>query len=308
MPRLRTAPFYSTYIKIAEGCSHRCTYCTIPRLRGALRSRSPASVLQEAEGLVDRGVKEINLVAQDTTSYGLDLNSGVRLEDLLAALARRFQGMAWIRVLYAHPNRIPNALLDLLAEGDPFCPYLDIPLQHVNKRILKAMGRASGREGPMRLLERIRDRVPSIALRTTLMVGFPGETDRAFRELYAFVQWAGFEHLGVFAFSPEEGTPAARFIKDPVERHVAEERRGAILELQESLLKKKNQSFVGKTLPVLVEGPSGETPFLLNGRTRTMAPEVDGRVLIRKGEAGIGEIVKVRIRRALVHDLVGEIR
>ncbi|MBN1102888.1 MAG: radical SAM protein, partial [Deltaproteobacteria bacterium] len=244
---------------------------------------------------------------QDTTSYGLDLPGGVRLENLLEALARRFKGMAWIRVLYAHPGRIPDALLDLLAEGDPLCPYLDIPLQHVSKKILKAMGRPSGGEGPEHLLERIREKVPSITLRTTLMVGFPGETDRAFRELLDFVQQASFDRLGVFVFSPEAGTPAAR-LKNPVEPHVAEERRSAVLELQESLLEKKNRNLVGKTLPVLIEGPSGETPFLLAGRTQAMAPEVDGQVLISKGEARIGEIVKVRIRKAFVHDLVGEIR
>jgi ribosomal protein S12 methylthiotransferase len=307
VPRLGTAPFYSSYIKIAEGCSHRCAYCTIPRLRGSLRSRSLDSILQEAAELVGRGVKEINLVAQDTTSYGCDLDSGVRLEDLLEALAGRFKSVAWIRVLYAHPKRVSNALLDLLAEGDPLCPYLDVPLQHVNKRILGAMGRPSGREPPRRLVERIRERVPTIALRTTLMVGFPGETEKIFRELYDFVEWAKFDHLGAFVFSPEGGTPAARF-KGAVERQVAEKRRTAILKLQQSVLQKKNQTFVGKTLPVLVEGPSGETPLLLTGRTQTMAPEVDGRVLIRKGEATIGEIKKVRIRKALAHDLVGEIR
>lgn len=307
MPRLGTAPFYSTYIKIAEGCSHRCTYCTIPRLRGPLRSRSLESVLQEGEGLVRRGVKEINLVAQDTTSYGCDFDSGARLEDLLEALARRFKGVAWIRVLYAHPKRISNALLDLLAEGDPLCPYLDIPLQHVNRRILGTMGRAPGLESPRRLLERIKERVPTIALRTTLMVGFPGETDKAFQELYDFVEWAGFDHVGAFVFSPEAGTPAARF-KSPVEPHVAEERRSALLKLQARLLGRKNRILVGKTLPVLVEGVSGETPLLLTGRTQAMAPEVDGRVLIRKGEAVVGEIVKVRIRRVLAHDLLGEIR
>ncbi|MEW6666593.1 MAG: 30S ribosomal protein S12 methylthiotransferase RimO [Thermodesulfobacteriota bacterium] len=307
VPRLGTAPYYTSYIKIAEGCSHRCAYCTIPRLRGPLRSRPLDSILREAEELVGRGVREINLVAQDTTSYGHDSDDGIRLENLLEALSRRFKGVAWIRVLYAHPKRISHALLDLLAEGDPICPYLDVPLQHVNRRVLEAMGRASGRETPRRLLERIRERVPRIALRTTLILGFPGETERAFRELYAFVEWAKFDHLGAFVFSPEEGTPAARF-DGAVERHVAEERRTAILELQASLLQKKNQGLVGRTLPVLVEGLSEETPFLLTGRTQAMAPEVDGRVLIRKGEAVVGGFVNVHIRKALAYDLIGEIR
>jgi ribosomal protein S12 methylthiotransferase len=307
VPRLGTVPFYSAYIKIAEGCSHRCTYCTIPRLRGPLRSRSVDSVLREAEGLVGRGVREINLVAQDTTSYGLDRRGGARLEDLLQSLAERFRGEAWIRVLYAHPGRISNALLDLLAGGDPLCPYLDVPVQHANSRVLKAMGRGSVRETPRRLLERIRARAPKIALRTTLMVGFPGETDKAFQELRDFVQWAGFDHLGAFVYSPEQGTPAAR-LKDPVERTLAEERRSVLMELQSSVLRKKNQALVGKTLSVLVEGPSRETPLLLAGRTQAMAPEVDGQVLIREGEATVGEIVQVRIRKILAQYLVGEIR
>jgi len=257
--------------------------------------------------LVDRGVKEINLVAQDTTSYGLDRKGGSRLEDLLEALAKRFRGVAWIRVLYAFPGRISNALLDLLAEGDPLCPYLDVPVQHANSRILRAMGRGPVRETPRRLLERIRARVPGIALRTTLMVGFPGETERVFQELRDFVQWAGFDHLGAFVYSPEEGTLAAR-LKDPVERPLAEERRTVLLEIQSAVLRKKNQALVGKTLSVLVEGPSRETPLLLAGRTQAMAPEVDGQVLIREGEAMVGEIVQVRIREVLAQHLVGEIR
>jgi ribosomal protein S12 methylthiotransferase len=264
-------------------------------------------VLREAEGLLGRGVREINLVAQDTTSYGLDRKGGPRLEDLLKALAERFRGAAWIRVLYAHPGRVSNALLDLLAEGDPLCPYLDVPVQHVNRRVLKAMGRGSVRESPRRLLERIRARVPGIALRTTLMVGFPGETDKAFQELHDFVQWAGFDHLGAFVYSPERGTPAAHF-KDSVERPIAEERRNLLMELQSVVCRKKNRALVGKTLPVLVEGPSRETPLLLAGRTQGMAPEVDGQVLIREGEAMVGGIVQVRIRKALGQHLVGEIR
>ncbi|MGD9320971.1 MAG: 30S ribosomal protein S12 methylthiotransferase RimO [Desulfobacteraceae bacterium] len=305
VPRVQTTPFYSAYLKIAEGCSHRCSYCTIPRLRGPFRSRSIASLMIEAENMVDRGAKEINLIAQDTTMYGRDLEGDIRLEDLLERLIH-VQGLCWIRLLYGHPQGISDRLLELLDGEEMICPYLDIPFQHINEEILKAMGRNCNRETSWQLIERIRSKTRQIILRTTVMVGFPGETDKIFDELYSFVKAVEFDHLGVFIFSPEEGTPAARS-ETVVEERVAKERLDAIMRLQAEISRRKNQGMVGHRVSVLVEGVSPETDLLLKGRTATMAPDVDGQVLINKGEAAIGEIAPVRITEAHTYDLVGEI-
>ncbi|PKN62759.1 MAG: 30S ribosomal protein S12 methylthiotransferase RimO [Deltaproteobacteria bacterium HGW-Deltaproteobacteria-15] len=304
-PRIGAAPYYSAYIKIAEGCSHHCTYCTIPKIRGVFRSRPVESILCEAEDLAGRGVVEINLVAQDTTMYGSDLGKGNRLEDLLSALLR-IEEIAWIRILYSHPERISEGLLDLLEQNERICPYLDIPLQHVNPQILKGMGRVNSRETPWHLVQRIRRRDRSIALRTSLIVGFPGETDEAFQELSDFVEQAVIDHLGVFVFSPEAGTPAARLGRR-IEQEVMSERRERLMEIQSRISKRKNRALIGRILPVLVEGVSEETDLLLTGRTNTMAPEVDGKVYIRKGIGTVGRISRVLIREAHVYDLVGEI-
>jgi ribosomal protein S12 methylthiotransferase len=305
VPRAQTTPFYSAYLKIAEGCSHRCSYCTIPRLRGPFRSRSIASLMNEAENMVGRGVKEINLIAQDTTMYGRDLESDIGVEDLLENLIR-VQGLCWIRMLYGHPQGISDRFLELLDGEEMICPYLDIPFQHINEEILKAMGRNCNRETSWQLIERIRSKTRQIILRTTVMVGFPGETDKIFDELYSFVKAVEFDHLGVFIFSPEEGTPAARS-ETVVEERVAKERLDAIMRLQAEISRRKNQGMVGHRVSVLVEGVSPETDLLLKGRTATMAPDVDGQVLINKGEAAIGEIAPVRITEAHTYDLVGEI-
>ena len=305
VPRVLTTPFYTAYLKIAEGCSHRCSYCTIPRLRGPLRSRSLASLLIEAENMVGLGAREINLIAQDTTMYGRDLKGDVCLEDLLEKLIH-IQGLRWIRMLYGHPQGISDRLLELVDGEERICPYLDIPFQHINEEILKAMGRSLNRETPWQLVERIRSKARQISLRTTVMVGFPGETDKIFDELYGFVKAAEFDHLGAFIFSPEEGTAAAR-IENFVEQRVAEERLEAIMRLQAEISRRKNQGMVGQRVSVLVEGASPETDLLLKGRTATMAPDVDGQVLINRGEAVIGEIAPVRITEAHTYDLVGEI-
>jgi ribosomal protein S12 methylthiotransferase len=304
-PRSQTTPFYSAYLKIAEGCSHRCTFCTIPSLRGPLRSRDPGSIILEAEGMVERGVKEINLIAQDTTMYGRDVEGSMHLEDLLERLSQ-IPGVGWIRLLYCHPNRISGRLLDLLNGENGICPYLDLPLQHVNEHILRAMGRDMNGESPWSIIQKIRSRTPHLSLRTTLMVGFPGETDAMFEELYRFVKITAFDHLGTFIYSREKGTPAARLGKG-VERKVAEERLDALMKLQAGISKEKNQMMVGKTVTILNEGVSQETDLLLTGRTQGMAPEVDGQVLINKGQGRVGEFEKVRITEAHVYDLVGEI-
>jgi ribosomal protein S12 methylthiotransferase len=303
--RVQTTPFYSAYLKIAEGCSHRCSYCLIPSLRGRFRSRTIDSLHIEAQEMVQRGVKEINLVAQDTTWYGHDLDPPTTLEDLLEVLVT-IQGLQWVRILYAHPYHITERLLDLIESEDVLCPYLDIPMQHSNPHVLRAMGRPYRGESMLQLIERIRRRSRSISLRTTIMVGFPGETDEQFRELYDFVKAAEFNWLGVFTFSAEEGTAAAR-LNNKVDEHVVQARLRKIMGLQKRITKRLNQRLVGQSVPVLVEGLSPETDLLLTGRTATMAPDVDGQVLINEGSATVGEIVPVRITEAHPYDLVGGI-
>lgn len=304
-PRLRATPFHTAYLKIAEGCSHRCTYCTIPKLRGPFRSRKPDSLTIEVAGLAEAGVKEINLIAQDTTMYGRDLRPEATLEDLLERLVK-VRGIRWIRILYGHPQRVSSRLLEMMEREEVICPYLDLPLQHVNAKVLKAMGRDDEGASPWELIGRIRSRERRISLRTTLMLGFPGETEQAFRELYEFVRAAKFDHLGAFIFSPERGTPAAHLARR-VKREKAEERLDAIMRLQAEISKEKSRTLVGEIIPVLLEGVSDETDLLLRGRTATMAPDVDGQVLINKGVGKIGEIVPVRITEAHAYDLVGEI-
>ncbi|MFH1350824.1 MAG: 30S ribosomal protein S12 methylthiotransferase RimO [Pseudomonadota bacterium] len=304
-PRVQTTPFYTAYLKIAEGCSHKCSYCTIPSLRGPYRSRKIDSLIREAEIMVDRGVREVNLIAQDTTMYGSDLGKKISLEDLLEKLIQ-IHGINWVRLLYSHPLGVSERLLELIDEEAVICPYLDLPLQHVNDKILRRMRRVFNEEHPLQLIERIRSKKRPISLRTTVMVGFPGETEEIFNELYHFVKAVGFDHLGAFVFSPEKGTHAARY-QDRVERAVAEERLDALMSLQADISNKKHQRMVGHIVPVLIEGVSKETDLLLSGRTATMAPEVDGQVIINRGEGVVGEIVPVLINEAHTYDLIGEI-
>jgi len=304
-PRAHTTPFYSSYLKIAEGCSHRCSYCIIPALRGPYRSRTVDSLLIEAKAMVEHGTIELNLVAQDTTSYGHDLDPPSTLEELLEALLT-IAGLKWLRVLYAHPHYITERLLDLMDNEEVLCPYLDVPIQHVNQEILRAMRRPSGNESMYQLIERIRRRSRRIALRTTLLVGFPGETEAHFRELCQFVREVEFERLGVFPFSPEKGAHATR-MKTTIPHRVVKHRVRELMEIQAEISKELNQGLIGNTLPVLVEGLCQDTDLLLTGRIATMAPDVDGQVLINKGSGIVGEIVPVRITEAHAYDLVGRI-
>jgi ribosomal protein S12 methylthiotransferase len=260
----------------------------------------------EAKEMINRGVKEINLIAQDTTQYGSDLEGGICLENLLEQLVK-LDGIQWIRLLYCHPNGISDRLLDIMASEEVICPYLDLPQQHVNEKILRVMCRNPGKETPWELIERIRSKKRKISLRMTLMVGFPGETDEIFNELMDFVRMAQVEHLGAFVFSKEKGTAAAR-LKQTVAHEDAEQRRDAIMALQADISKKNHERLIGQTVSVLVEGPSHETDLLLKGRTATMAPDVDAQVLINKGRGVLGEIMPVRVSEAHAYDLVGEIK
>lgn len=304
-PRTLSAPFYSGYLKIAEGCSNRCSFCTIPAIRGPYRSRPLNDLLQEAEWLASQGVIELNLVAQDTTAYGTDLGERPRLPDLLEALAN-IGKFPWVRLLYAYPQKIDRGLLQTMASYESICKYLDLPLQHVSGHLLKAMGRTGSADEFHELVAWIRESLPEVTLRTTLIVGFPGETDGDFQELYHFVEKARFQRLGLFAFSPEKGTRAALF-SDPVEESVKIQRVHALAALQENISLDYNSRLVGTVQPVLIEGVSDESDLLLQARLSSQAPEIDGCVLITKGFGKVGEIVAARITEAHAHDLIGEI-
>lgn len=304
-PRRLTTPFYSAYLKIAEGCGHRCTYCTIPGLRGPYRSRPLSTILTEARQLVARGVIELNLVAQDTTAYGSDQGRGSQLPALLTHLAG-VPGLRWLRVLYGHPAGITPELLAVMAAHTQICPYFDLPLQHVNDRLLRRMGRGYTQTQIRETLRQIRRTLPQATLRTSVIVGFPGETEVDFAELCQAITELEFDHLGVFAFQPEEGTPAAR-LKEPVAAKEANRRARQLKTLQGKISRKKLRRLKGTVQEVLVEGYSDETDLLLQGRLAGQAPEVDGKVLINAGWGEIGQIQPVKISKTYTYDVLGEI-
>ncbi len=303
-PRLLSGNPYSAYIKVAEGCSRSCSFCVIPSLRGEFRSRPVDSIVQEASRLVDQGVREINLVAQDTTSYGLDLRDGANLTELLESLCC-IDGLGWIRVLYAYPEHIDSHFLTRMASSEKICKYIDLPIQHIDDEILRAMGRPTSRRSPEALIWKIRNEVPGVSIRTTLMVGFPGETEAQFSELVDFVKRARFERLGVFEFSPEQGTPAAR-MRRQIPEDLKKRRRERLMDLQQQVSLEHNESLVGKRVLVLIEGPL-KGRDTLKGRMATQAPDIDGEVTITKGKASPGQIVEVHITKAFPYDLEGEI-
>jgi ribosomal protein S12 methylthiotransferase len=304
-PRVKSSPFYSTYVKIAEGCHNFCSYCVIPQLRGPLRSRSIDSVVTEVRRLVAEGVREVNLIAQDVTAYGQDRHDGARLEELLRQLVK-IEDLQWLRLLYAYPDGISDELLDLMAAEEKICSYLDIPLQHVDDSILALMNRRVDEEGIRRLLQRIRERVPEATLRTSFIVGFPGESDEQFARLLAFVEEGHFERIGVFRYSREEGTGAAKLPGQVLER-VKKARYQKLMKAQSRVSFRKNRALVGRVEPVLVEGFSEETELLLRGRSIRQAPDVDGQVYITAGQAEIGAIVPLRVTDSSEYDLIGEI-
>ena len=291
----------SAYLKIAEGCSQRCSFCVIPALRGPLRSRTVADVVDEATALVGAGVRELNLLGQDTTAFGRDRPGDERLADLLLALDG-IPDLRWIRLLYAYPARFPDRLIRAIDGAERVCPYGDGPLQHVDDRVLRDMARGTSEATVRSLVERLRGGIRDLALRTTLLVGFPGETEAAFQRLLEFVEEARFERMGAFTFSPEEGTPAAS-LPDQVPPEVRSERLEALLALQDRIHEEQARTLVGSTQPVLVEGVV-EGPLLV-GRTRHQAPEVDGQVILDAVEVDAGAIIPVRITGHDGVDLIG---
>ncbi len=295
---------HSAYLKIAEGCDNCCSFCIIPNLRGPLRSGREADILAEAERLAAQGIKEINLIAQDTTAFGLDRNDPEALPNLLEKLDAMPGPLAWIRLLYSYPERISERLLNVMAHSARIVPYLDIPIQHCVPEVLEAMGRPA--RSPEPSIDKIRSIVPEIALRTSIMVGFPGETRAHFKSLLAFIERVGFDHAGVFVFSPEAGTRAARLSGRPGSR-TAESRRVALLELQRDISRRKLEKLVGRTMPVMIEGPHPESDLLVAGRLPTQAPEVDGCVIITAGNGEAGETRLVQITASHDYDLEGTV-
>ena len=305
LPRLNSSPAYTAYLKIAEGCSNCCSYCVIPSLRGALRSRPFEQVMKEARELVAGGVKEINLIAQDITAYGKDLAENTTLEVLLAELVK-IDGLQWIRLLYAYPDGITDELIRLIRDEEKICKYIDIPLQHISDPVLKRMGRRGGETEIRRLIGRLRSAVPDLAIRTSLIVGFPGESDDDYQRLVQFVEEARFDRLGVFCYSREEGTPAAEMEEQITER-VKRQRYKKLMKVQARVSFKQNRRLIGTVEQVLVEGYSDETDLLLKGRSSRQAPDIDGLVYITAGTANVGDIVPVRVTDSSDYDIIGEI-
>jgi len=304
-PRILSTPPFIAYLKIAEGCSNACTFCTVPRIRGRYRSRRLRSVVEEARRLADQGVQELILIAQDTTAYGRDLKDETHLEKLLKNLVK-VAGLRWIRILYSYPkpDRFSDGLLELMAQENRICPYLDLPIQHIDDEILRQMGRRSRGAEIRSLLRKIRTFLPGVSLRSSLIVGFPGEKESQFKALLDFVEEAQFDHLGAFTFSPEEGTPASG-LSHPIPERVKRERLRILMEIQKTISLKKYQEMVGQKKMVLVEGSRREQG-VLRGRLQTQAPEIDGSVFLY-GRAQPGDWVEARITQALPYDLVAKI-
>ncbi|MGI6566857.1 MAG: 30S ribosomal protein S12 methylthiotransferase RimO [Limnochordia bacterium] len=304
-PRLVTTGSHSVYLKIAEGCSHRCAYCMIPAIRGPYRSRSMDSIMAEAEDLVLQGAKELILIAQDTSAYGKDLPGSPELPELLRKLSK-LSGVHWLRVLYTYPTTFSERLIQEFAENPRVCHYVDLPLQHASNDVLVRMGRGPTAEVQRRLIRRLRRAMPDAALRSSFIVGFPGETESEFQELLDFLEEVRFDHVGIFPYSQEEGSPAAQ-LPGQVPEEVKEDRLQRAMLLQQRITQEKNQARVGEVLEVLIDGPSPETDMVLTARSQYQAPEVDGVVYIGSRWLPQGTLTRVRIIEGHTYDLVGEV-
>ncbi|MFZ5966529.1 MAG: 30S ribosomal protein S12 methylthiotransferase RimO [Bacillota bacterium] len=304
LPRIFSTPSHTAYLKIADGCDNCCTYCIIPKLRGEYRSRPLENIITEAQNMAEKGVKEIILIAQDTTRYGIDIYKQYKLHELLRALCK-IDGIEWIRIMYCYPDEIDEELIQTIAEEEKICKYLDIPIQHCSNTVLKRMNRRTTKEHILNIIDLLRSHIPDISLRTSLIVGFPGETDEQFHELESFVKEVQFDKLGVFAYSQEENTPAAK-LPAQITEDVKEKRRDGIMRIQQEVSKIKNMEKIGSIYDILVEEKVEQANTYL-GRSQYDAPEIDGLVYINTlNELNIGDIVKVRIVDALEYDLIGE--
>ena len=303
--RLVTTGGHYAFLKISEGCNKRCTYCIIPSLRGPYRSVPMEQLLAEAKELADQGVKELILVAQETTLYGVDLYGEKTLPKLLHELAQ-IDGIEWIRIQYCYPEEITDELIQTIKTEEKVCHYLDIPIQHANDTILKRMGRRTSNADLVKIITHLRERIPDITLRTTLICGFPGETQEMHEELMQFINDMEFDRLGAFTYSPEEGTPAAEFT-DQVDENLKKDWQADVMELQEEIIFDKNETMKGRELYVFIEGKvSDENAYV--GRTYRDAPDVDGYIFINTDEELMtGDIAKVRVTGAYEYDLIGEL-
>ena len=302
-PRINSQPKHRAYLKISEGCIKNCAFCIIPKIRGTLRSRTIPSLVTEARHLVRSGVVELCLIGQDLTDYGRDLRDGSDLVRLLELLSQ-ISDLQWIRLLYVYPDDLSEELLTIISDRPNVCKYFDMPIQHINDRMLSLMNRkVSGLQIRQRI-SKIKSFLPEAAIRSTLIVGYPGETDKEFRELVDFVSEAQFDHLGVFAYSHEEGT-ASFALPDQLPEEVIQERKSQVLALQQQISRNKLVGKTGSVIPVLIEGPSDESHFLSQGRHQGQAPDVDGVVVVRESEMPSGQIVPIFIERTTEYDLIG---
>ncbi len=306
MPRINTTPFYSAYVKIAEGCSNCCSYCVIPKVRGSFRSRTMESIIAEVKNLVATGVKEINLIAQDTTSYGRDLYDSPKLTTLLKELVK-IDGLMWVRLLYCYPKYFSNELIELIATESKICKYIDLPLQHANDDILKAMLRQDGRRDIETLLTTLRAKIPGITIRTSFIVGFPGETEEHFEDLKHFIMEQKFDRVGVFTYSQEDDTIAAT-LPHQLTDEIKQERYHSLMTLQCQISEQLNQGLEGTVLDVLVEQVNtNESEIVVSGRSYREAPDVDGQVYVEKAmECKPGDVIKTRIVQGFTYDVVAE--
>ncbi|MBA5850446.1 30S ribosomal protein S12 methylthiotransferase RimO [Clostridium sp. cel8] len=301
--RVITSSASTEYVRIAEGCDNFCTYCIIPKIRGKYRSRKMESILEECESLANQGIKEVVLIAQDTTRYGIDLYGKKSLAELIHKISL-IEGIVWIRILYCYPEEITDDLIDEMARNEKVCKYIDMPIQHISDKILKAMGRKGTKSQIIENINKLRSKIPNINIRTTFIVGFPGEDQKSFNELKEFVENVKFDKLGVFKYSREEGTPAYN-MKNQVSDEIKSEREKEIMLLQQRISMKMNKEKIGKIYDVIVEGEKDEFYY---GRNYQMAPDVDGFVYIKRDDEcqlRIGSIIKVRIIDSFEYDLLG---
>lgn len=303
MPRISTTPFYSAYVKIAEGCSNCCSYCVIPKVRGKFRSRTTESIVAEVKNIVASGVKEVNLIAQDTTSYGRDLYGTPKLIDLLKELVK-IDDLMWIRLLYCYPKYFSDELIELIANEPKICKYIDLPLQHANDDILKAMLRQDGRSDIEKLLANLRAKIPGITIRTSFIVGFPGETEEHFEDLKQFVMDQRFERVGVFTYSQEEDTIASN-LPHQISDEVKQERYHSLMSLQCQISEELNQDLEGTVLDILIEQGSTEEDPIVSGRSYREAPDVDGHIFVENAiDCKPGDVITAKIVQGFTYDVV----
>ncbi len=304
-PRINSQPFYRAYLKVSEGCIKNCAFCIIPKIRGTLRSRTIESLVEEASRLVSQGALELNLIAQDLTDYGRDLRNGTNLAGLLRALVK-IEGLQWVRLFYVYPDELSDELLELIATEDKICKYIDTPVQHISDRMLDLMNRKVTGDLIRERLRRLRERIPGVFIRSTIIAGYPGETEAEHEELKAFVKEAQFDHLGVFAYSKEENTKSF-LLPGQLPEDVKEARRDALMKVQQESSAARLKMHVGQVVPVLVEEVSEESEFLWQGRHQGQAPDIDGCVLIRAGEIQRGKMALVKLERAMEYDYIGRV-